>query len=94
MKILFITHRKPVSLDPPVELQAPFGLTDYVKLELNARAVLSDSGTITEESSILNSRALGIRDADERPGRVEEGAVIMMGLSWIRIRQAPEILMH
>ncbi|WP_404330367.1 non-hydrolyzing UDP-N-acetylglucosamine 2-epimerase [Mesobacillus maritimus] len=83
---------KGVEFNPLVKTMKPLGFNDYNKLQLNSKAVLSDSGTISEESSILGFRALNIRQAHERPEAMEEASVMMVGLGKERILQGLEVI--
>lgn len=85
-------EQKTVTLNPLIKIMKPLGFNDYVNLQIKSKAVLSDSGTISEEASILGFRALNIRQAHERPEAMEEASVMMVGLQSERILQGLEIL--
>ncbi|EJR45440.1 non-hydrolyzing UDP-N-acetylglucosamine 2-epimerase [Bacillus mycoides] len=83
---------KGIKFNPLVRTLKPLGFNDYVKLQIKSKTVLSDSGTISEESSILGFKALNIRQAHERPEAMEEASVMMVGLGKDRILQGLEVL--
>ena len=85
-------EEKGVTFNPLVQLMKPLGFNDYNALQVHSKAVLSDSGTISEEASILGFKALNIRQAHERPEAMEEAAVMMVGLEKERILQGLEVL--
>ena len=85
-------EEKGIKFNPLINLLKPLGFNDYVKLEIESKTVLSDSGTISEESSILKFKALNLREAHERPEAMEEASVMMIGLKKERILQGLEIL--
>ncbi|QIV94857.1 non-hydrolyzing UDP-N-acetylglucosamine 2-epimerase [Allofrancisella frigidaquae] len=100
LPIIFAAHprtkkmidQENLEIHPLIQIMKPLGFNDYVKLQLDSKVVLSDSGTISEESSILGFKALNIRYSHERPEAMEEGVVMMVGLNKDKILQALAIL--
>ena len=100
MPVIVSTHprtrkmieEKNIKFNPLISLMKPLGFNDYIKLQIKSKVVLSDSGTISEESSILKFKALNLREAHERPEAMEEASVMMVGLKKERILQGLEIL--
>lgn len=98
--IIFSTHPRTrkqieelkVEFDPLIRMVKPLGYLDYIHLQMKAIAVLSDSGTISEESSLLGFSALNLRQSHERPEAMEETAVMMVGMETNRILQGLEVL--
>jgi len=99
--IIFTTHprtknrledRRAAGLNPHIRFLKPLGFFEYVKLQMHAKCVISDSGTITEESSILNFPAVTIRQAHERPEGMDEGTLIMCGLQAERVMESIEVV--
>ena len=100
-KVIFSTHPRTMnkiqslsdkSLNPLIEIMKPLGLFDYIKLQMNAFCVISDSGTITEESSILGFPAITLRQAHERPEGMDEGTLIMSGLHKVNVIDSIKIV--
>ena len=100
MPLLLSTHPRTrnmidstgITIDPRIILSKPLGFIDYVKLQKESKATLSDSGTISEESSILEFKALNLREAHERPEAFEEASVMMVGLHYERVLQGLKVL--